>query len=76
MPTIQIKNVSVEAHETLHRRAATAHQSLQEYMLAQVEEQTARPTLGEVLAHAGQRRGGSLRLGDAAEAIRSDRDRR
>src|SRR5438309_995254 len=33
MPSVQIKDVPAEVHATLRRRAATAGQSLQEYLL-------------------------------------------
>ena len=43
MATIQIKNVSDEAHAVLRQRAAAAGQSLQEYMLAWIERSASLP---------------------------------
>ena len=76
MPTIQVKNVPPETHAVLRRRAAEAHQSLQEYMRAQLIRDASRPTLNEVLAAAGNDSGGSVELEDVVRTIREDRDRR
>ena len=38
MPSIQIKNVPEDVHLELRRRAALAHQSLQEYLLSRLIE--------------------------------------
>lgn len=76
MPTIQIKDVSPEAHAELRRRAAAAGQSLQEYLRARLEAESARPTLDEVLTRAGGRAGGSVSFSEAVELVRGDRDRR
>lgn len=79
MPSMQIKNVPAEVHRVLRRRAVEAGQSLQslqEYLLALLEEQARSPTLEELLGRAGERAGGSVPLADAADAVRADRDGR
>ena len=76
MPSVQIKDVPEETHAVLRRRAAAAHQSLQEYLLAKLVEEAARPTLEEVLDRAGGRAGGSVPLKAAASALRAERARR
>lgn len=76
MPSIQIKDVSAEAHAVLRRRAAAAHQSLQEYLRAKLEAEAARPALEDVMDRAGGRAGGSLPFAEAVELLRGDRDRR
>jgi antitoxin FitA len=76
VPSVQIKDVPEETHAVLRRRAALAHQSLQEYLLAKLVEEASTPTLDEVLDRAGGRAGGSLPLRDAVTALRDDRDRR
>jgi plasmid stability protein len=76
MPSVQIKDVPAETHAVLRRRAATAHQSLQEYLRSRLIEEASRPTVDEVLARAGGRAGGSAALADTTAAVRSDRDRR
>jgi plasmid stability protein len=86
MPSVQIKDVPEDTHAVLRRRAAEAHQSLQEYLRSQLIEQASSPTVDEVLARAGERatvsaraevraKGGITLLG-AAKAIRHDRDSR
>jgi len=76
MPSVQIKDVPEETHATLRRRAADAHQSLQEYLRARLIEEASRPTLDEVLDRAGGRAGGSVTLKTAVRSVRGDRDRR
>jgi len=76
MPSVQIKGVPDEAHAVLRRRAAAAHQSLQEYLLARLIEDASSPTLEEMLDRAGGRAGGSLPLKAAASALRAERARR
>ena len=76
MPSVQIKDVPEEAHAVLRRRAADAHQSLQEYLRSRLIAEASRPTLGEVLDRAGGRAGGSVTLKVAARAVRDDRARR
>ena len=75
MPTIQIKDVPDDTHAVLRQRAASAHQSLQEYLRSKLIAEAAQPTLDEVLARAGGRAGGSLPLADAVSALRFDRAR-
>jgi len=76
MATIQIKDVPDETHAVLRRRAAMAHQSLQEYLRSRLIEEASAPTLEEVLDRAGGRAGGSISFSAAAEALRDDRARR
>lgn len=76
MPSIQIKNVPADVHRVLRRRAVEAGQSLQEYLLARLTEEAAQPTLDEVLRRASERASGSVSLGEAARAVRADRDAR
>ena len=76
MTSIQIKDVPPETHAMLRRRAADAHQSLQEYLLARLIAEADRPTLEEVLDRAGGRSGGSVPVETAVAALRDDRDGR
>lgn len=76
MPSIQVKDVPSDTHAVLRRRAAAAHQSLQEYLLARLIEEASRPTVDEVLDRAHERSGGSLSFAEAVGALRDDRDRR
>jgi antitoxin FitA len=76
MPSVQIKDVPEETHAVLRKRAAAAHQSLQEYLRARLIEEASAPTLDEILDRAGGRSGGSVSVKDAVETLRRDRDRR
>jgi plasmid stability protein len=75
MPSIQVKHVPPDVHGVLRRRAASAGQSLQEYLLERLTQEAREESLEEVLARAGGRAGGSLPLSFAAEALRKDRGR-
>jgi antitoxin FitA len=76
MPNVQIKDVPEHTHAILRRRAAAAHQSLQEYLRSWLIEEASHPTIEEVLTRAGGRAGGSARFTDTVEAVRDDRARR
>jgi plasmid stability protein len=76
MPSVQIKDVPEDVHAVLRRRAAEAHQSLQEYLRSRLIDEASRPTLREVFDRAGGRAGGSVTLKAAARAVRGDRARR
>jgi plasmid stability protein len=73
MPSVQIKNVPADVHAILRRRAANAHQSLQEYLRSRLIDEASRPTVDEVLDRAAGRAGGSVPLSTAVEAVRDDR---
>lgn len=76
MPSVQIKDVPESTHAVLRRRAAAAHQSLQEYLRSRLIAEASTPTLEEVLDRAGRRSGGSVPLEDAVSVLREDRARR
>jgi hypothetical protein len=67
-PSVQIKDVPEETHAVLRRRAAAAHQSLQEYLRSKLIDEASRPTLAEVLDRVSGRIGGSLSLDAATRA--------
>ena len=74
MPNVQIKDVPAETHAVLVRRAAAAHQSLQEYLRSRLIAEAAAPTIDEVLARVVRRKGITLTAGEVNELIRADRD--
>jgi plasmid stability protein len=76
MKNIQVRNVPEETHAVLRRRAAEAGMSLQEYLVATLNELASRPTVAEVLARAGGRAGGRVRLSAAARDLRAERGKR
>ena len=79
MVSIQIKHVPEETHAVLTRRAAAAHQSLQEYLLARLIGTAASPTNAEIFDEIDaefEREGGGLTLTpqEIADLIREDRE--
>ena len=76
MPSVQIKDVPEETHAVLRRRAAAAHQSLQEYLRSRLIAEASHPTVDEVLSRAGGREGGSAPLSLTGQILGEDRDRR
>ena len=76
MLSVQIKDVPEGTHAVLRRRAAAAHQSLQEYLRSRLIAEAARPTLEEVLDRADGRSGGSVSLAHAVGTLQEERARR
>ena len=77
-PTLTIRNVSDDTHRTLAARAAARGQSLQEYLLHEVTDLAARPSVEEVLVRARDRTNRTAPgIGTDAvlEALRHDRQR-
>ena len=76
MPSVQVKDVPEHTHAVLRRRAAAAHQSLQEYLRMRLIAEAETPTVDEVLERAGSRAGGQVPFSAAAAMVRQDRARR
>lgn len=76
MPTmVQIRNVPPEFHRRLKARAAIEGMSMSEYILREIGKVLERPTRQEILERIRARSAPRLQP-DAAEVIRSERDRR
>lgn len=73
MPSIQVKHVPDEVHEALQRRARSAGQSLQEFLLAQLREIADREVMTEIFERARTRHV-DLPSADLVQIIRDDRD--
>lgn len=76
MPSIQIKNVPDETHAVLRARAAKSHQSLQEYLLANLIEQAGRPTMEEWVEQVRSRERFDIDIDSMVADIRADRESR
>ena len=57
---IQIRNVPDELHRTLKVRAAKAGMTLSDYLLSEIEQIAARPTLAEMMERLRSREPGEL----------------
>jgi plasmid stability protein len=75
MPSIRINNLPDEVLAVLRQRAATAHQSLEQYLRSRLIAEARRPPLDEALDRAGGRSGGSVPLRSAVETLRDERAR-
>lgn len=76
MKKVQVRDVAESTHAVLVRRAALEGKSLQEYLLALLDEHVAQPTVREVMARASQRSGSLAAVQDVVELVRADRDAR
>lgn len=74
MPSVQIKNVPEETHAVLRARAARAHQSLQEYLLANLIEQVSRPTMQEWVEEVKSHELVDIDIDGMVADIRADRE--
>lgn len=71
---IQIRNVPDALHRRLKSRAALAGMSLSDYLLSEIRQVGARPTLDELRARLEQRPSVTLTV-EPVTAIRAERDR-
>jgi plasmid stability protein len=69
---IQVRNVPEVLHRSLKARAATAGMSLSDYLLIELREIAARPTLAEFREHLHTRKPVELDL-DTARLLREER---
>lgn len=82
MPNITIRNVPPDVHAVLSDRAATAGQSLQQYLLGELTAQALRPTMEEVLERIEARLGAPDDEREPVDIValiheqRAERDRR
>lgn len=72
---IQIRNVPDTLHRRLKARAALAGMSLSDYLLSEIREVAARPTLEELQSRLAHRSPVKTSVAPA-DAIRAERDRR
>lgn len=72
---VQIKNVPDAVHRVLKVRAAQAGMTLSDYLLKEISDVAARPTLDEILARLDER-GPISKPFDSAAAVRAEREAR
>ncbi len=72
-PMVQIRNVPDALHRKLKGRAASAGQTLSDYLLAELERVAARPTRDEMMSRLHSRRRVTLKTA-ASTVIREARE--
>jgi antitoxin FitA len=72
---VQLRNVPDALHRSLKARAAMAGMSLSDYLLAEIKEVAARPTLAELRERLHHRKPISAEL-DTARLVREERETR
>jgi antitoxin FitA len=72
---IQLRNVPDALHRSLKARAAMAGMSLSDYLLAEIKEIAARPTLSEMRERLHQQEPASAPI-DTARLVREEREAR
>jgi plasmid stability protein len=75
MPMIQLRNVSQTLHRSLKARAAMAGMSLSDYLIAEIKEIEAKPTLTELRERLRGREPVNVEL-DTARLVREERESR
>jgi hypothetical protein len=73
MPNVLVRNIPVDVHATLQRRAEARGQSLQQYLAGELTRLANKPTLEEVFDRIERRRGGKVGLAEAAAFLRERR---
>lgn len=79
MPTIQIRNIPEPVYEEIRRRARARHQSIQQFMLAEVHRLVDRADKEELVQRIKQFKashGIEVDVEAMLEGIQADRDRR
>lgn len=73
MPNVLVRNVPDATHAALQRRAERLGQSLQQYLVGELERLAERPSIDDVLDRIGTRRGGRVGLTQAARDLSGER---
>lgn len=76
MSNVLIRDLSVETHQALLRRAGDRGQSLQQYLATELTRLAATPTLDDVLRRIATRSGGRVGLEEAASDLAEERSQR
>jgi plasmid stability protein len=75
MPNVLVRDLPDEVHAVLQRRAEQRGQSLQQYLTSELARLAERPTVDELFARVGRRRGGRVGLNQAAADVAAERTR-
>jgi antitoxin FitA len=73
MPNVLVRDLPEGVHVDLQRHAQEAGQSLQQYLASELTRLARTPTMAQVLARIGSRRGGRVGLDIAVTDLNEDR---
>lgn len=73
MPNVLVRDVPEEVHAALQRKAERHHQSLQQYLAAELRNLATRRQVSDVLDGVETRQGGRVGFGQAAEDLADER---
>ena len=73
MPNVLVRDLPDDVHASLQRHAEAAGQSLQQYLSTELARLASTPTMHEVLARIGRRRGGRVGLEQAVRDLDEER---
>jgi plasmid stability protein len=73
MPNILVRDLPDDVHGALQQRAERQGQSLQQYLTNELTRLVERPTLEELFARVGDRRGGKVGLDRAVADLDGER---
>lgn len=73
MPNVLVRDLPDDVHASLQRRAASAGQSLQQYLATELTRLASMPTMDDVLARISRRSGGRVGLERAVADLDEER---
>lgn len=76
MPNVLVRDLPDDVHAALQRKAQRRHQSLQQYLTAELRRLAERQEIGDVLDEVEARRGGRIGLNQAVEDLEEARAER
>lgn len=75
MPNVLVRDLPDDVHSALQRKAEHRHQSLQQYLAAELRNLAERRQIGEVLDEIDTHRGGRVGLRQAVDDLCQERAR-
>jgi plasmid stability protein len=75
MPNVLVRDLPDDVHAHLQRRAQAEGKSLQQYLAQELTRLANTPTLDDVLARIGRRRGGKVGFDTAVRDLDDERGR-
>lgn len=76
MPNVLVRDVPDDVHAELQRKAEVRHQSLQQYLVAELRHLAERRLVSEVLDEIESQRGGEVGFTAAVVDLEEERSRR